>query len=242
MEELLFNARAQHGAGLLTDAIETLNELVSSNPALGRTARNVFGQIYKDKVDPIRANLKTLSSAISYEEGKKNIDLADKISIYKAKLLTELETLCNSAIALIDEKLLPNATDAASQVFFEKMRGDMYRYIDEHVDNGSREKAREAYEKAIDIAKKSLPAFHPVRLGAFLNYAVFTYEHLGHESEAINMLREALLGIGNDEVVDDMTQQTREEAMDVMRVMQTNLANWVGSDAEEEEEEEDRNE
>ena len=240
MEELLFAARAQHGAGLVSDAIDTLSQLATTYPAFDKTARNVFGQIFKDRIDAIRDKLKKLTNAFMYQEQQKNVALTDQISIYKARLLTELQVVCNAAISLIDDTLLPNAVDDVSRVFFHKMKGDMYRYVDEHVDNGSSERANESYKKAVEIAKASLPAFHPVRLGVFLNYAVLTYEHLGQESAAVNMLREALMGANSDSVADDMTPQTRSEALDVIRVIQTNLDNW--GDVEEEEEEEDHKE
>ena len=235
MEDLLFLANLQHDTRRPEEEVETAKKMVALNPAFDKNERSVFGQAYKDAIDPLRSSLKSLTTVLSYYQDGEQIALADKISMYKAATLTKLQTLCTEAVETIEKTLLPNAIDNVSRAFYEKMKGDMYRYINEYVDGDSRDKALEAYTTAVDISKTSLPDFHPVRLGSILNFAVFTYEHLAQASTAINMLKEACDG----NMADEMSDETKKEALQVLKVMQSNLQNWTRDESPDEEEEEE---
>ena len=49
--------------------------------------------------------------------------------------------------------------------------------------------AEDAYEKAFDLSKSSLPPTHPIRLGLALNYSVFFYEIKNDAEKACNMAK-----------------------------------------------------
>merc|ERR1712050_92547 len=98
-------------------------------------------------------------------------------------------------IGVLDGNLIPKATNGESKVFYQKMKGDYYRYIAEFTDGDAKTKAAEsarvAYEDAHTVASKGLAVTHPIRLGLALNYSVFQYEVLSNPDEACKMARTA---------------------------------------------------
>jgi len=77
--------------------------------------------------------------------------------------------LCDTILGLRDSKLIGKASTGKSEVFYQKMKADYYRYIAEFTDSDAKSKAaksaRAAYAKAEAVAEKDLPMTHPIRLG-----------------------------------------------------------------------------
>ena len=231
-EDLRYLANVQHDGGLLSDAMQTLRDLAAAKPAFNKEDRNVFGLIYKDAIDPIRQTLKTLNEALAIERAREQAELADKIEQYWKQSVARLVSFCTAAASMIEDTLLPNAVDETSVVFFEKMRGDLYRYLSETDDKEATDKAKKAYEHAMEVANKSLRPCDPVRLGTLLNYAVFVYGHEGRCEDAIEMLKDA-----RDEIqrnTEQMSEKTMKETLEVVNVIQANLSNWCAEEDEEE--------
>ena len=44
----------------------------------------------------------------------------------------ELEKISNDVLGLLDNKLIPGASDSDEKVFYLKMKGDYFRYIAEY--------------------------------------------------------------------------------------------------------------
>ena len=231
-EDLRYLANVQHDSGLIADAIQTIRSLSAMKPAFNKEDRNVFGLIYKGAIDPVRQTVKTLNEALAIEQSGQATPLADKIEEYRTKSLRRLVELCTEAATTIEDTLMPHAIDDTSVVFFEKMRGDLYRYLSETEDAESTDKARKAYEHAMEVANKSLRPCDPVRLGTLLNYAVFLYGHDERCEAAIEMLKEA-----RDEIqrnTEQMSEKTMKETLEVVNVIQSNLSNWCPEEEEEE--------
>jgi len=51
---------------------------------------------------------------------------------YKKKIEDELTKICNEIIKLLEEKLIPTASNAEAKVFYLKMKADYHRYISEY--------------------------------------------------------------------------------------------------------------
>ena len=101
---------------------------------------------------------------------------------YKEKIENELRGICYDVLDLLDNNLISNPlNDAEAIVFYQKMKGDYYRYLGEFLKNADQkeviEKALESYKKATEEASK-LMTTHPIRLGLALNFSVFYYEIL----------------------------------------------------------------
>merc|ERR1712232_66842 len=158
--------------------------------------RNLLSVAYKNAVGSRRAAWRIISSVEQKEQSKGNVDNAAFAKEYRGKVESELNTICNAILKLLDDSLVPKASNGESKVFYLKMKADYYRYIAEFTVDDARtkaaESAKEAYEAAQDVAAKDLPVTHPIRLGLALNFSVFQYEVLQNPEEACKMARTAL--------------------------------------------------
>ena len=50
---------------------------------------------------------------------------------YREKVEKELRDICQDVLGLLDNFLIPKASNAESKVFYLKMKGDYYRYLAE---------------------------------------------------------------------------------------------------------------
>ncbi|MCL4127631.1 UNVERIFIED_CONTAM: hypothetical protein GTU68_005300 [Idotea baltica] len=138
------------------DMIEAMNKAVDFGAVLTIEERNLLSVAYKNTIGSRRTAWRALSSIEKKEEqkGSKNLPL---LKGYKAKIEEELNKYCNEVLGLIDRKLIKEATDAESKVFFHKMKGDYYRYISEYTSGSAHDdagnKAHEAYKSATQVAE-----------------------------------------------------------------------------------------
>lgn len=99
-------------------------------------------------------------------------------------------------VNLVKDKCMNVATDPESQSFFLKMVGDYYRYVSESASPDKLEDAKngalEYYNKAQELADKSLGACNPIRLGLALNFSVFYYEIMNDHKKACDMAETSL--------------------------------------------------
>merc|ERR1712050_621638 len=132
-------------------------------------------------------------------------------------------------IGVLDGNLVPKETNGESKGFYQKMKGDYYRYIAEFTDGEGKSKAAEnarlAYEEASKVADKDLAVTHPIRLGLALNYSVFHYEVLGNPDEACKMARTAF----EDAIaeLDNVAEDGYKDATLIMQLLRDNLTLWT---------------
>ena len=50
---------------------------------------------------------------------------------YREKVEKELRDICTDVLGLLDNFLIPKASNAESKVFYLKMKGDYFRYLSE---------------------------------------------------------------------------------------------------------------
>lgn len=84
---------------------------------------------YKNQVGSRRAAWRTISAIQNKEEykGSKHLEL---IKMYRKKIENELADICQEALDLIKNDLIPKVkTIPDAKVFYLKMRGDYYRYL-----------------------------------------------------------------------------------------------------------------
>lgn len=74
------------------------------------------------------------------------------IQQYKDKIESELRDICQDVLNLLDHHLLINSKNPEAIVFFQKMKGDYYRYLGEFQQGEQRKKvidsAQDSYRKA----------------------------------------------------------------------------------------------
>jgi tetratricopeptide (TPR) repeat protein len=219
------------------EAVKYLSQLIDLNPALDDNDRQTFQSCFKRAVDDHRKNLRLFEQRLIDQEG--NAPALDRLTSLREKELNDLTTLTNEACALIDGKLLPNASTPSALAFFKKMRGDLARYLCEFTAGEALQEAKvdaeSAYSAAIAVAERDLAPTDPVRLGAILNYAVFTYEHRELFQDAVDLIQAAIsaaLGEGNE-----LAPDVKQEAREIIDVMTQNLETWgnaVKDDSEDE--------
>ncbi|MBA0759729.1 hypothetical protein Gotri_022567, partial [Gossypium trilobum] len=103
------------------------------------------------------------------EESRGNEDHVSLIRDYRAKIESELSSICGGILKLLDSRLIPSAAAKDSKVFYLKMKGDYHRYLAEFKTGAER---KEAAESTL-TAYKSAQAF---------DEAIAELDTLGEES------------------------------------------------------------
>ena len=131
----------------------------------------------------------------------------------------ELRDICKDVLELLDNFLVPNASNAESKVFYLKMKGDYFRYLSE-VAQGDERKAvvddsQKAYQDAFDISKSKMQPTHPIRLGLALNFSVFYYEILNSPDKACHLAKQAF-----DDAIAELDTLNEDSYKDSTLIMQ----------------------
>lgn len=179
-DECIYMAKICEQTERFDEMLEYMKRVLSFPDKLSIEERNLLSVAYKNSVGSRRTAWRVISSIEQKEETKGNANLP-LLKEFKVKIEAELDKTCEEIIKLLDEKLITSAEgDPISEVFFQKMRGDYYRYIAEYQSGDKHKKAAEeaynSYMKATEIANKKLDTTNPTRLGLALNYSVYYYE------------------------------------------------------------------
>jgi 14-3-3 protein epsilon len=191
--------------------------------------RNLLSVAYKNAVGSRRAAWRIITSVEQKEKTKGNEEQAKYAKEYCSKVEAELQKICDTILGLLDNNLIPKASNGESKVFYQKMKADYYRYIAEFSDGDSKSKAAEnarlAYEDASKVAEKDLVVTHPIRLGLALNYSVFQYEVLQNPDEACKMARTAF----EDAIaeLDNVAEESYKDSTLIMQLLRDNLTLWT---------------
>jgi len=157
---------------------------------------------------------------------------------YREKVEKELRDICTDVLGLLDNFLIPKASNAESKVFYLKMKGDYYRYLAEVATGDARtatvENSQKAYQEAFDIAKSKMPTTHPIRLGLALNFSVFYYEILNSPDRACHLAKQAF----DDAIaeLDTLNEDSYKDSTLIMQLLRDNLTLWTSDAAGENEE------
>jgi len=166
-------------------------------------------------------------------------DDADEALIekYKSIVENELENICKEVISLLVDKLLKTVSGKKdeTEVFYLKMSGDYYRYLAEfrQSNDSYKEKSREYYQKALDVAQDNLPETHPTRLGLALNFSVCYYEILKQPEKACELAKKSFDAA--IEKLDGISDSNYKDSTLIMQLLRDNLTLWTSEQAEEEE-------
>merc|ERR1711979_95796 len=158
-----------------------------------------------------------------------NNEQASYAKEYCGKVEAELQKICDTILKLLDGNLISKEASGESQVFYQKMKADYYRYIAEFTAGDAKSKAAEsarlAYEEAHKVAEKDLAVTHPIRLGLALNYSVFQYEVLQNPDEACKMARTAF----EDAIaeLDNVAEDSYKDSTLIMQLLRDNLTLWT---------------
>jgi len=228
-EQLVFLARAAETAERYDDMCKFMRELVLFVKSdLTVEERNLLSVAYKNVIGARRAAWRTLN----VEEYKDN----KLIAVYKKQIETELKTICDDVLELLEQHLVvQQGASNESKVFYLKMTGDYYRYLAEFIDKKDSpdnypEKAAANYQKALAIAQDSLLPTHPIRLGLALNYSVCFYEILQKKDDACKLAKQAF----DDAIskLDTLDENSYKDSTLIMQLLRDNLTLWTSDQQE----------
>lgn len=226
--------RYEDMVGHMKDIIET-EEGVSEG--LSVEERSLLSVAYKNVIGARRASWRVTYGLEQRHKSEGREDLVALANQYRATIEKELVDYCNDVLQLINTRLIPNAKTAEFSVFYQKMKGDCYRYQAEIIVGGGdrkdiSEQARSAYEEANKTASAELKSTDPTRLGLVLNYSVFLYEILGQPAQACQVAQKAF-----DLAMADLQERdgNYDDTTMILQSMRDNLILWTSQDSSEDE-------
>jgi hypothetical protein len=212
------------------DMVHYMKKLTHQCKKLTDEQRNLLSVAFKNVVGARRSAWRIMSSLESKQDDKS--PQHKQIIKYKKKIETELEERCQEVLDLINDHLLDSvsneADDVEGKVFYQKMKGDYYRYLVE-VSSGDKrldlaEKSQEAYDAATSTAS-SLASTHPIKLGLALNYSVFHYEIMNDSNRACLLAKNAFDAAIAE--LDTLKEDSYKDSTLIMQLLRDNLTLWT---------------
>lgn len=231
-ENLIFLATLSEKAERYDEMVKyikmILEHVFDENIPFNLNIRSLFSVAYKNLAGERRASWRILSSERNKNLGYEKETILDD---YIVKVETELVDICKEVLDLIDKYIL--SLDSVRQnvefkVFFNKMKGDYYRYYAEvatgQVLTDCKTSSLQTYEEALNESIV-LPPTNPVRLGLALNFSVFYYEIAKNKDKACILAKQAF-----DEAISELDQLSEENYKDstlIMQLLRDNLTLWT---------------
>jgi 14-3-3 protein epsilon len=228
-----FLAQSLLTSGATAEAVTCVKNIIEQSTEFNRGFISLFSAVYKASVAPLRETIRRLDMEINVLQQEKKAGILNKILPIRESTFQELKEKCNEAIDIINSKLLPEAKEASCMATLYKTKADFLRYIAEFSREGEKNKAISAansdYAKALEICKENLIKCHPVSLDVILNYAVFEYEQLRAQKQALDkletILREAELELGS------LSEEEQKESLSLLTNIRTNIGIWENDEA-----------
>lgn len=174
------------------------------------------------------------------ERSPDNAEHVDGATLERLRVLDDLTRLCQLVIGASEHQILVSA-DSESLVFYKKLSADHWRYIAYVAEGGMKiealDKALACYQSAASEASVGLSPVHPLRVAVLLNYAVFNYEVLEKQQDAVQIARNALDDVARTSRGDIQAAVTQRsdlytEAESSVQLLRENLAVWEAAVAE----------
>ncbi|XP_074643844.1 14-3-3 protein epsilon-like isoform X2 [Tubulanus polymorphus] len=240
-EDHVYTAKLAEQAERYDEMVDAMKKVANLNVELSIEERNLLSVAYKNVIGARRSSWRIVCS-LELKEDSKSAEKRAKIAEYKAVVEKELEEKCNDIISVIDDHLEPAANNAEAKVFYNKMKGDYYRYLAEFRNGNGRktaaENSLEAYKAASKIAESDLQPTNPIRLGLALNFSVFYFEILNSSERACRLAKSAF-----DEAIaelDTLNEDSYKDSTLIMQLLRDNLTLWTDGQGQAEEAEEER--
>ncbi|KAG4214582.1 hypothetical protein ERO13_A01G132500v2 [Gossypium hirsutum] len=130
-EEFVYMAKLAEQAERYDEMVELMEKVSSSSESeeLSVEERNLLSVAYKNVIGARRASWRIVSSIEQKEESRGNEDHVTLIRDYRAKIESELSSICGGILKLLDSRLIPSAAAKDSKVFYLKMKGDYHRTL-----------------------------------------------------------------------------------------------------------------
>jgi len=235
-DELVQRAKLAEQAERYDDMAQSMKAVTETGIELSNEERNLLSVAYKNVVGARRSSWRVISSIEQKTEGsERKLAMAKE---YREKVENELRDICQDVLGLLDQYLIPKASNAESKVFYLKMKGDYYRYLAEVATGEARtttvDNSQKSYQETFDIAKSKMPTTHPIRLGLALNFSVFYYEILNSPDRACHLAKQAF----DDAIaeLDTLNEDSYKDSTLIMQLLRDNLTLWTSDAAGDNEE------
>lgn len=158
-EENVYMAKLAEQAERYEEMVEFMEKVTETAESEELTVeeRNLLSVAYKNVIGARRASWRIISSIEQKEESRGNEDHVTVIRGYRSKIESELSSICDGILKLLDTRLVPSAASGDSKVFYLKMKGDYHRYLAEFKAAAERKEAAESTLTAYKAAQVSLP-------------------------------------------------------------------------------------
>ncbi|KAL5017036.1 hypothetical protein ScPMuIL_006625 [Solemya velum] len=217
------------------DMHEAVRQLVKIGHLLDEEERNLLSIAYKNVIGRRRAASRILDEILQEEMNRTRNNTRKPsrriVDLYSPQMEAEMEELCEELLEIM-AGLIPlaeNADDIESQVFYQKMRGDCFRYMAEISSDDERrarvkESALATYIKASELARDLSPT-DPLSLGLALNFSVFYYDIMKKPVVARDMAKKAFETaiVESDEL---MIGETIRDFFFIIQLMRDNITMW----------------
>ncbi|KOS19490.1 14-3-3 protein -like protein [Escovopsis weberi] len=231
-EDNVYQAKLAEQAERYEEMVSCMKKVAHEDRDLTVEERNLLSVAYKNVIGARRASWRIVTSIEQKEESKGNATQVHLIKEYRQKIEAELAKICEDILEVLDKHLIPCAASGESKVFYEKMKGDYYRYLAEFATGDRRkdsaDQSLQAYKLATDTAQTDLPPTHPIRLGLALNFSVFYYEILNTPDLACHLAKQAF----DDAIaeLDTLSEESYKDSTLIMQLLRDNLTLWTSSD------------
>lgn len=101
--------------------VSNMKEVARMGSELTVEERNLLSVGYKNVVSNRRASWRIISSIEQKEDSRGNADNVKLIREYRQKIESELETICEDILAVLEQNLIPTASTSEPRVFYLKM-------------------------------------------------------------------------------------------------------------------------
>ena len=224
VKNLCYIANVAYEISRFKDMIDTMKKVVQINPALDHDQRVLLSQAYHEYVSERRRDLLILHSCIdemiSEEQKKQMREICNDIK-------TDIYNACMEVIEMVNNVLLKATEESVTQLFYNKMEADYFRYIAEILTGDEKEKAVDQaealYSRAIEIARTTVSSSHPIFLGLILNYCVFLVDMKNNKEAAKKLAQEAM---ANAEHSAEECPGHEGESEICIRILKDNLELW----------------
>ena len=204
-----------------------MKKVVEIGQELNNEERNLLSTAYQRVAGFKRHSWRVISNL----ERKAKVENDSRIFLVRTsreKIEAELEKVCMEIIELVDNYLLKGNNNFETNIFYNKMKGDYYRYMCEAIGIPDKRKklvalANTAYSTALSISNKIDP-LNPIKLSLILNYAVFLYEVKHSQKKAILI---AQTGFDNAMIqIETLSDDSYKDATLILQMLKDNIKVW----------------
>jgi len=233
-EHAIFRSKVAEQAECFEEMVHAMRRVVELDPNLSVEERNLLSIAYKNLIGGKRTAWRIISSLHDKEKHKDpNSWKLKQMNDLRESIEKQLHTVCGEILQLIDTSLLPSVTGNQAKVFWNKMKGDYYRYIAEFERDDKRaqaqSKAFDSYQVALNDGK-DLPATDPILLGLALNFSVFYYEIMNDKDKACEMAKkyfDAAIPL-----IDKLQGEEYKDTTLILQLLRDNLSLWTASESD----------